>query len=116
MKQHERKDLPVFNIGTSSVKSESWRPIINNWLKALKEMQVDGAEITAAENDIFYGKGFLAGYCHSKFDDVLVLATEVKKVFMDELTGEADSIVLPSLQKVYNQTVSDNTASYIKNL
>ncbi len=114
-KRHERKDLPVFNLGTTSVKNDAWRPVIDSWLKALKTMRVDGVEITAAENDIFYGKGFLAGFCHSRYDNVLVLATEVKKVFMDELSGEPDPVVLPSMQKNFNQAVTENTLKYIKN-
>ncbi|HED15927.1 MAG TPA: hypothetical protein ENI64_03785 [Gammaproteobacteria bacterium] len=115
-RRHERNDLPVFNLGTSSVKSEKWRPVIETWLAALKAIPVDGVNITAAENDIFYGKGNLAAHCHSLYDDVLVLATEVKKVFMDELNGEPDPVVLPSLQKAFNQTVSNNTAAYIKRI
>lgn len=115
-RRHERMDLPVFNLGTSSVKNEKWRPVIDSWLNALKGMKVEGVEITAAENDIFFGKGFLAGYCHAKYDNVLVLATESKKVFMDELTGEADAVVLPSLQKVYNATVAQHTDEYIKKI
>ena len=79
-------------------------------------MPVEGVEVTAAENDIFYGKGYLAGHCHGLYDNVLVLATEVKKVFMDELAGEPDARVLPSLQEIYNQTVKENTATYIKSL
>lgn len=112
-RRHERKDLPVLNLGTTSVKSEKWRPVIDSWLDALKNMSVDGTEITAAENNIFYGKGYLAGHCHGLYDDVLVLATETKKVFMNELTGEADEVVLPSLQTVYNETVKNHTAAYI---
>ena len=112
-KRHERKDLPVFNVGTSSVKGEQWRPIIDNWLCALQSMNVDGIDVTAAENDIFYGKGRLAGFCHSRYDNVLVLATEAKKVFMDELTGLPDDLVLPSLQQVYNNTVAQHTQWYI---
>jgi len=113
-RRHDRDDLPVFNLGTTSVKSESWRPVIDAWLRALQNMPVDGVEVTAAENDIFYGKGNLAGHCHGLYDNVLVLATESKKVFMNELTGEEDKRVLPSLQKMYNQTVKENTADYIK--
>lgn len=112
-KRHERHDLPVFNLGTSSVKSENWRPVINKWVHDLQSMQVDGVEVTAAENDIFFGKGFLAGFCHRKYDNVLVLATETKKVFMDELTGAASKVVLPSLQKQYNKTVAQHTQWYI---
>lgn len=114
-KRHERKDLPVINVGTTSVKGEQWRPIIDSWLSALQSMSVDGIEVTAAENDIFYGKGRLAGFCHSRYDNVLVLATEAKKVFMDELTGQADAVVLPSLQQVYNDTVAEHTQWYINN-
>ena len=74
-------------------------------------MQVDGIEVTAAENDIFYGKGYLAAHCHGLYDNVLVLGTEVKKVFMNELTGEADPVVLPSMQQKYNTTVRQHIES-----
>ena len=107
-RRHERTDLPVLNLGTTSVKSDLWRPVIDSWLEALNNMKVDGVEITAAENDIFYGKGYLAGHCHGLYDNVLVLATEFKKVFMNELTGEADPLVLASMQKVYNETVKQH--------
>lgn len=114
-KRHERKDLPVINLGTTSVKGEHWRSIINAWLSDLQKMKVDGLEVNAAENDIFYGKGQLAAFCHTKYDSALVLATETKKVFMDELTGIADPVVLPSLQKAYNETVAKHTNWYIEN-
>ena len=113
-RRHERTDLPVFNLGTTSVKSEYWRPVIDGWLEALNGLSIEGVDVTAAENDIFYGRGYLAGHCHGRYDNVLVLATEVKKVFMNELTGEADPLVLPSLQEIYNQTVTENTAAYRK--
>jgi hypothetical protein len=103
----------VFNLGTSSVKHEKWRPAIDSWLAQLKEMSVNGVDVTAAENDIFYGKGNLAAHCHGLYDNVLVLATEVKKVFMDELAGEEDNRVLPSLQQAFNETVSNNTEVFI---
>ncbi|MCW8833664.1 MAG: N-formylglutamate amidohydrolase [Colwellia sp.] len=112
-KRHERQDLPVLNLGTTSVKSEKWRPVIDSWLTCLQAMKVDGIEVTAAENDIFFGKGYLAAFCHGNYDNVLVLATEAKKVFMDELTGCADDKVLPSLQQAYNASIRQHTQSYI---
>jgi hypothetical protein len=114
--RHERKDLPVFNLGTSSVKNKKWRPVIDAWLKELKNMSVDSTQVTAAENDIFYGKGHLAAHCHGLYDNVLVLATETKKVFMNELTGEADKVVLPSIQKAYNASISKNTKNYVSHI
>jgi len=115
-RRHERSDLPVFNLGTSSVKSDSWRPAIGTWLSALQGMAVDGVEVTAAENDIFFGKGNLAAHCHGRYDDVLVLATEVKKVYINELSGEPEAGVLPSMQRQYNATVAENTAKFIAGL
>ena len=115
-RRHERTDLPLFNLGTSSVKSDAWRPVIDRWVRILEGTKVDGTEVTAAENDIFYGKGRLAGYCHDKYDNVLVLATEVKKVYMDELSGECDPVVLPSMQSAYDQAVRENTDAYIESL
>jgi hypothetical protein len=114
-KRHARTDLPVFNVGTSSANNEKWRGEIDRWLTALTNIKVDGVDITAAENDIFQGKGFLAFYCHKRYENVLVLATEVKKVFMDERSGEADPKVLPSMQQRFNEIVSTNTAGYVKN-
>lgn len=114
-KRHERQDLPVFNLGTSSVKGEQWRPIIDSWLTALQSMHVDDVNVIAAENDIFYGKGYLAAFCHGKYQQALVLATETKKVFMDELTGQADNVVLPSLKQAYNDAVAQHTQWYMNN-
>ncbi|MBL0711578.1 MAG: N-formylglutamate amidohydrolase, partial [Colwellia sp.] len=111
-KRHERQDLPVLNVGTTSVKNQKWRSIIDSWLTCLQAMDVDGVEIVAAENDIFYGKGYLAAFCHGNYDNVLVLATESKKVFMDELTGSADKQVLPLFQKAYNVCIAQHTQTY----
>jgi len=105
-KRYERKDLPIFNLGTSSVRNKKWRPVITAWLSALQQCKIGSVLTTVAENDIFSGKGFLAMSCHEQYDNVLVLATEVKKVFMDELTGESDEKVLASLQKEFNDAVS----------
>lgn len=115
-KRHERTDLPVFNIGTSTVHDKRWRPVIKAWLETLTTIPINGVAITAAENDIFQGKGFLAGYCHNKYENALVLATEVKKVFMDELTGEADRKVLPSMQHQFNEITGKHSATYKQNI
>jgi len=99
----------VFNLGTTSVENNKWRPVIESWLIELQNITIDTVATTVAENDIFLGKGFLATSCHSRYNDVLVLATEVKKVFMNELTGEADPLVLPVMQKAFNAAIHANT-------
>ena len=44
-KRHERQDLPVINLGTTSVKSDKWRPVIDSWLACLQSMKVDGVDL-----------------------------------------------------------------------
>ncbi len=107
-KRYSRTDLPVFNLGTTSVTNENWRPVIAAWLKELKNITIESVVTTVAENDIFLGKGFLATSCHERYENVLVLATEVKKVFMDELTGEPDPVVLPEMQKAFNAAIRES--------
>lgn len=115
-RRYERDDLPVFNLGTSTVRDEKWRPVIEQWLAQLGSIVVDGIDISVAENDIFLGKGCLARHCHSRYDNVLVLATELKKVFMNELTGEADEQVLPAIQTQFSAAVTANTDAYIRGI
>lgn len=112
-RRHERQDLPVINIGTSSVKSEKWRPVIDSFITRLRGMNVPSLDITVAENDIFYGKGYLAQFCHERYDNVLVLATESKKVFMNELTGQAEADILPTYKAEYNKAIADHSKRYI---
>jgi len=41
-----------------------------------------------AENDVFSGRGYNAEYISTHFSNTLVLPTEIKKVYCDELTGD----------------------------
>jgi len=115
-RRYERTDLPLFNLGTTTVATNKWRPAISNILAALKKIQLPDVQTTVAENDIFLGKGYLAVSVHNRFDNVMVLAVEVKKIFMNETTGEADPQILPQLQQVFNATLLANTRSYMENL
>ncbi|RUM46689.1 MAG: hypothetical protein DSY80_01720 [Desulfocapsa sp.] len=112
-RRYERTDLPLFNLGTVTVTKNSWRPVILNMLAELQKIQLVEIPTTAVENDIFSGKGYLAVSVHKRFENVLVLAIEVKKVFMDERTGEADNEVLSQLQQQFNATLLAVTKSYI---
>ena len=47
----------------------------------------NGINSTAGINDTFYGKGYFLKYITDNFNDTLVLATEIAKVYCDEYTG-----------------------------
>ncbi|WP_096086097.1 N-formylglutamate amidohydrolase [Agaribacterium haliotis] len=113
-RRFEDRHTPVFNLGTSSVKGDLWRASIDCWLNELNNISVDGIDIDAAENDVFFGKGQLAAHCHGLYDNVLVLATEFKKVFMDERSGEAYDSIIQQLKLGYGQAIQKTLLEFSK--
>lgn len=81
---------PVINIGTGTMDRELWAPVINAFAESLSEARVDGERIDVRENVRFKG-GYLSRWVHETFPGVgCAIAIDIKKVFMDEWTGEPD--------------------------
>ena len=111
-KRYERTDLPIFNLGTITVNKSRWKQHITKTLSVLQNIRIPGLDVTVAENDIFFGKGYLASSCHKRFNNVLVLPIEVKKIYMNELTGESDPAILPLLQEQINSCLKTLTKEF----
>lgn len=90
---------PVFNLGTERLDRDRWKLHIEKWLDALKGIVLPGIATTVAENVVFFGKGELCRRLTDWDDRVLVLPTEVSKVYIDELTGE----IFPPMVEALNQ-------------
>ena len=75
---------PEVNLGTATIGAQ-WRPLVDRYLSDLTSAGLD-----ARENVRFRGAE-LAAWVHRTFPDTgCCLAVDVKKVFMDEHTGELD--------------------------
>lgn len=88
---------PVFNVGTEQLDRKKWAPLIDAWLKALGDISLSGQKTSVAENDVFFGRG---GFCRALINgdtDVLVLPTEIAKIYMDESTGTPFGDVIDEL-------------------
>lgn len=78
---------PVLNLGTGSMPGK-WRPVADAFLEGMSRHQLDGEPIDARENVRFKGRS-LAAFVHERYGEVgCALAIELKKVFMDEWSGE----------------------------
>jgi hypothetical protein len=86
--RREESDTPAFNIGTEQLDEQRWGDVINHWNKRLNKIEMPGTAMRSALDEVFYGRGNLATVMKPYADNVLVLPTELKKTFMDELTGE----------------------------
>jgi uncharacterized protein (TIGR02421 family) len=83
-----QKDLPLFNLGTEGVKKKKYEPYIKNFMEELSSIGSGKIKNHTARNAVFFGKGYFLGYLMKKYTSTLVLATEVKKVYVDETTGD----------------------------
>jgi len=79
----EREDIPVFNIGTEQIYKEKWSGVIDNWVRELKKANLPNLNVRVGIDEVFYGRGYLATFIREKFDNILVLPTEIKKVYMN---------------------------------
>jgi hypothetical protein len=81
---------PLFNLGTALLDRTRWADAIDGWLALLGEIRMPGIETTAAENLVFEGRGEFCARLTDWDPRILVLPTEVAKVYMDEQTGVVD--------------------------
>ncbi len=82
------RKVPVFNIGTANVDSEKYLTAIEQWQEILNNMRLPiDREVTCQVNDVFQGNGFFLKYVTANSLNTLVLATEVSKVYCNELDG-----------------------------
>ncbi len=105
---------PTFNIGTKQLDSERWERVITHWNKALARVDLPNIQTRSAINEVFFGRGYLATFVKQTFKNTLVLPTEIKKVFMDEASGEVYPLVLDSLKEALKETILSNALYFSK--
>lgn len=82
------RPVPTWNLGTTNIDNDRFGEIVDSWSSKLGGMQLpnDIAQ-SSLINDVFQGNGYFLKYITKHFDNTLVLATEISKVYCDELTG-----------------------------
>ena len=103
---------PVFNIGSAQIDMERWGEVVHRFISELKKISLPNINSGAEINAVFEGRGYLISHTNAHFDRTLVLPTEVKKVFMDEQTGELYPLVLESIQVGLKQAFSATSAYF----
>lgn len=95
---------PTVNLGTGTMPGR-WRSVADAFLGAMASHELDGKPIDARENIRFKGRG-LAEFVHGRYGEAgCALAVELKKVFMDEWTGELYPETLDRLAEALADTV-----------
>jgi len=78
---------PLFNLGTALIDRLRWGVRIDAWLQELGRIEVPGIRTTVEENRVFTGSGELCLRLTGWDPNILVLPTEIAKVYMDRTRG-----------------------------
>ena len=102
------RTVPLFNIGTERLDKKKFGSFIESWVAELSAISLSGIENHTAVNDVFFGRGYNLEFISQNFPNTLVLATEVKKVYSNELTGEDYPKLIRELQQKLKKAILNN--------
>ncbi|MEW5820066.1 MAG: flavohemoglobin expression-modulating QEGLA motif protein [Cyanobacteriota bacterium] len=109
------ENAPTINIGTENINYDKYEKFIKRWISELTKIHVDSVNLTVKENIVFYGRGYLLKYLTQKYNNVLVLATEFKKIYIDEFSGDEYPEVIEHLQKGLKEAIINHAAYFARN-
>lgn len=113
-KRIDEPDTPTLNIGTAQINNREWKNEVNHYINQLKKITLPNLHVRVAKNEVFRGLGYQATFIKENFQHTLVLATEIKKVFMDERTGEVFPLVLAELKEGLKYALAMNAAYFAR--
>jgi N-formylglutamate deformylase len=96
---------PDINIGTGSMERNRWAPVVDGIMSDMRDFDFLGRRLDVRENVNFRGR-YLAQFVHTHFPSSgCALAVEVKKFFMDEWSGRADSLQVQTVLELFRSVV-----------
>jgi len=94
------REVPTWNLGTSNIDSNRFNDEIESWRVTLEKMQLpNDIQSISKINDTFQGNGYFLKYITQHFKNTLVLATEAKKIYCDELNQIMYPEVIAAIEK-----------------
>jgi hypothetical protein len=102
---------PLFNLGTALLDRSRWGGRIDAWLRELGRIEVPGIRTTVEENGVFSGAGELCRRLTGWDPYILVLPTEIAKVYMDERTGNLHDTRIDALGRGLRRAIAAHAPS-----
>ncbi|NQX85949.1 MAG: N-formylglutamate amidohydrolase [Flavobacteriaceae bacterium] len=108
------REVPTWNLGTSNVDNVRFFHYIESWRQSLSEIELPQAILsTAAINDTFKGNGYFLKFITKNFENTLVLATEIAKVYCDEYKQIIYPEVVNAVEVQLRTKIKDHAAKFI---
>ncbi|MFH6603948.1 N-formylglutamate amidohydrolase [Maribacter algicola] len=107
------RSVPVWNLGTANIDNGRFGELAMAWSQKLGGMQLpNNIESTSKINDTFQGNGYFLKYITKNFANTLVLATEISKVYCDELSGIIYPEVVRSVEEQLKEIIPLQVAAF----
>ena len=110
------REVPTFNLGAGNVDMNRFGNEVKSWQKSLSEIKLPNhIKSTSLINDVFKGNGYFLKYITSNFKNTLVLATEVSKIYCDELKQIMFSEVVNTIEEALKIKLKEHASIFYKN-
>lgn len=107
-------ECPTFNLGIEQLDQERWQPVLDRSIRQLRKIKLPNLPVSAAFNQVFFGRGYLTAHICSRYQNTLVLPFEIKKIYVDELSGNPYPIILNTLGQQLKDCMTDVSAFFAR--
>lgn len=109
------REVPTWNLGTSNIDYKRFGNEVESWRATLENMRLpNNIKSTSLINDTFQGNGYFLKYITQNFSNTLVLATEIAKVYCDELAQIMYPEVVDSVEKYLKTELKKHADAFYK--
>lgn len=109
------REVPTWNLGTSNVDNDRFGDDIELWRQWLSEFKFpNDIKSTSKINDTFQGNGYFLKFITKNFQNTLVLATEIAKVYCDEYDYVIYPEVVASVEKQLRSKLPEHATYFYK--
>lgn len=109
------REVPVINLGTSNIDNDRFGNDVEKWRKSLSELKLPhNIEATSKINDTFFGNGYFLKYITKNFKNTLVLATEFKKIYCDEIKMFVFPEVVAAIEEQLRSKLQEHAEAFYK--
>ncbi|WP_299886702.1 N-formylglutamate amidohydrolase [uncultured Lacinutrix sp.] len=110
------REVPTWNLGTANVDNNRFINAIKSWSSSLSELQLpNGIKSTSKINDTFQGNGYFLKFISKNFNNTLVLATEIAKVYCDEYNYIMFPEVVAAVELQLRQKLVNHANAFYEN-
>lgn len=109
------REVPTWNLGASNVDNDRFKTAVEGWREQLSKIKLpNDIPTTAKINDTFQGNGYFLKFITNNFNNTLVLATEVAKIYCDEQEQVLYPEVVAAIRKGLNKQLPEHASNFYK--